>query len=223
MATNMNMARKPSLGEYVPNNMPIDYNNMSMNKTASGNYAAATAANMPLPQNAIGEAAMGNQGPGAFPQNHFNQVMNNFGGQTRQFQDSLENMARMKYNPNSNMAASGQYGGLYDSSSNESYQLAMARKFRPQDMYGMSKNMEQSSIPQQRNMASNPWPSTDYGGRINNRQQRTLPTNKAGMPQQVSSPIVVLSFVFFALIVCFLSGCTVLCRYGYLASVSYEF
>ena len=170
----MNMARNS-------NNMPIEYNNMSMNKTAMPNFAA----NMPLSQNAIGDAAMGNQGPSAFPQNHFNQVMNNFGGQTRQFQDSLENMARMKYNPNSNMAASGPYGGVYDSNSSESYQLAMARKFRPQEMYNMNKNMEQSNLPQQRNMANNPW-SIEYSGRANNRQQRTLPSNKAAVAQQVS-------------------------------------
>jgi hypothetical protein len=162
MATNMNLPRKPNLGEYVSNNMPMDYSNMGMNKTTSPNFAA----NMALSQNAIGDAAMASQGPGPFPQNHFNQGMNNFGAQSRPFQDSLENMARMKYNPNSNMAATSPYGGVCDSNSSDPYQLAMARKLRPQDMYNMNKNMEQTNYAQQRNIANNPW-SVDYASRNN--------------------------------------------------------
>ena len=99
MATNMNLPRK----EYVASNMPMEYNSMAMNKTTSPNFAA----NMPLSQNAIGDAVMGNQGPSPFPPNHFNQGMNNFGGQSRQFQDNLENFPRMKYHTSSNMAAGG--------------------------------------------------------------------------------------------------------------------
>ena len=174
MATNMNLPRK----EYVASNMPIEYNSMAMNKTTSPNFAA----NMPLSQNAIGDAVMGNQGPSTFPPNHFNQGMNNFGGQSRQFQDNLENFPRMKYHTSSNMAAGGPYGGVFDSSSSESYQLAMARKFRPQDMYNMNKTMEQTSYAQQRSMSNNPW-SVEYANR--NNRQRSLPVNKPAIPQQV--------------------------------------
>ena len=184
----MNLPRKPNLGEYGSNNMPMDFNSMSMNKATSPNISA----NLPLSQNAIGEAALGNHGPNPFPQNHFNQGMGNFARPPRQFQDNLENLPRMKY-PNSNMAA-GAYGGVYDSNSSEPYQLAMARKFRPQDMYGMNKNMDQTNFPQQRNMGSSSWP-VDYGSR--NNRQRSLPMSKAVLPQQVREPIVI--FLLFCL------------------------
>ena len=176
----MNLPRKANLGEYVASNMPMDYNSVARNKTTSPNFAA----NMPLSQNAVGDAAMGNQGPSPFPPNHFNQGMNNFGGQSRQFQENLENFPRMKYHPNSNMAAGGPYGGVFDSSSSEPYQLALARKFRPQDMYNMNKTMEQTNYAQQRTMTNNPW-SAEYGNSRNNRQ-RPIPVNKPAIPQQVS-------------------------------------
>lgn len=184
MATNINIPRKANLGEYVASNVPMEYNSMTMNKTTSPNFAA----NMPLSQNAIGDAVMGNQGPNPFPPNHFNQGMNNFGGQSRQFQDNLENFPRMKYHPNSNMAAGGPYGGVFDSSVSESYQLAMARKFRPQDVFNMNKTMEQSNYAQPRSITNNPW-SIEYANR--NNRQRSLPVNKPAIPQQVSSLTVV--------------------------------
>lgn len=187
----MNLPRKPNLGEYVSNNMPIaDYNIAMQKQNASTNFAA-----MPLSQNAIGgvnDSAMGHQGPSPFPQNHFSQGMNNFGGQSRQFQENLESMARMKYNPNSNMAAAGPYAGVYDTNSGEPFQLAMAQKFRPQDLFSINKNMEQMSYAQQRNIASSPWP---YESGSRNNRQRSLQPAKAGLPQQVS----LIYVVFFLL------------------------
>lgn len=190
----MNLPRKPGLGEYATNTMPMDYNSMGMNKTASN-------IGMPLSVNALGDATMTNQGPGAFPQNHFSQGMNNFGAPSRQFQDNLESMARMKYTPNTNMAASSGslYGGVFDTNSSEPYQLAMARKFRPRDVYAMNKNMEQSNFTQQRNMASNPWP-IEYVNRSHSlglSRQRSMPVNKAGLSQQVSKAILILFFLTY--------------------------
>lgn len=193
MATNMNLPRKPNLGEY--SNMPIagsDYN-MGMNKNTSPNFPA-----MPLSSNVFGatnDPGMASPGLNPFPQNHFNQGVNSYGLQSRQFQESLEN--RLKFPQNTNMAAGPNYTGVYDSNSRENYQFAMARmqgKYRPQDMFAMNKNLEQTEYAQQRNMNNNPW-AMEYANRSNSR--RAIPV-KPSMSQQVSHTIVV--FLLFCMI-----------------------